>query len=492
MAYKPTRALQYGAVEIYEDKTLGVGSYGKVCRAKCGNLPCAAKLLHSTLFQFNDPGANHLLKKFEQECEFLSTIKHPNIVQFIMTAKRSGRSALLMELMDESLTRFLERSNAPPPYHSQVNICHDVSLAISFLHTNDIIHRDLSSNNILLIAGSRAKVTDFGMSKLIDTNPRTTPLTQVPGTQVYMPPEALMVPPQYTHKLDCFSFGVLVIQILTSKFPDPGDATRFVEDRNYPTGRIITVIPERERRKEHIGMINRQHPLLLVALDCIKDRDEERPSSSYLCNYLPSLKQRKDYKDSECDARDQFLSVQMLQTNLAKSEDQVRMLQNKLAKKREQSHVPDFRGRVQELEVALKTKEQDFANYQGRVRAEKERCLWDYQERERRLQETLERERVRNELQAAREQELLLSQARDNQRIRELTRALGYKDEEVRNLSKRLSECEDIVSNFQKMDLHVSHNNITWEINTKVRDNPRQNFNFSLNLEIQGGNCPMI
>ena len=69
-----------------------------------------------------------------------------------------------MELMDESLTKFLERpeSTGPLPYHSQLNICHDVALALAYLHSNGIIHRDLSSNNVLLIGeGSRAKVTDF-------------------------------------------------------------------------------------------------------------------------------------------------------------------------------------------------------------------------------------------------------------------------------------------------------------------------------------------
>ena len=113
-----------------------------------------------------------------------------------------------MELMDENLTRFLERLTGPLPYHSQLNICHDVALALAYLHSNAIIHRDLSSNNVLLIGeGSRAKVTDFGMSKLMDMNPRMTPLTQVPGTPAYMPPEALLASPQYSSKLDCFSHG---------------------------------------------------------------------------------------------------------------------------------------------------------------------------------------------------------------------------------------------------------------------------------------------
>ena len=124
-----------------------------------------------------------LLRRFEQECQFLSRIKHPNIVQYLGTSRdpRSRRLALLMELMDESLTRFLERSTGPLPYHIQLNICYDVALALSYLHSNAIIHRDLSSNNVLLIGdGSRAKVTDFGMSKLMDMNPSHDPTDCLP------------------------------------------------------------------------------------------------------------------------------------------------------------------------------------------------------------------------------------------------------------------------------------------------------------------------
>ena len=222
--------LRFGSVEIYHDKVLGVGSYGKVCKAKCGQLPCAAKLLHDTMFEDGDARKIYkFAERFEQECQFLSMIKHPNIVQYLGTSRdpQSRRLALLMELMDESLTRFLERSTGPLPYHIQLNICHDVALALSYLHSNAIIHRDLSSNNVLLIGeGSRAKVTDFGMSKLMDMNPRMTPLTLCPGASVYMPPEALTTPPHYSSKLDCFSHGVLTIQIVTRNFPKPGDANQ--------------------------------------------------------------------------------------------------------------------------------------------------------------------------------------------------------------------------------------------------------------------------
>ena len=288
----------YGSVEIYIDDILGIGSYGKVCRAKCGQLPCAAKLLHDTLFQDNDPGTHNLTMKFLQECRFLISIKHPNIVQCLGTIRdpESRRPVLLMELMDESLTKFLERSTTFVPYHIQVNICYDVALAVAYLHSNGIIHRDLSSNNVLLIgSGSRAKVTDFGMSKFVDMNPRMTPLTQCPGTSAYMPPEALTIPPQYSNKMDCFSLGVLAIQMETRNFPDPGDATTIIEDARFPTGHAFVFIPEADRRKKDIDMFAPDHPLLPIIFQCIRDKEGERPSADELCERLASLKRESRY-----------------------------------------------------------------------------------------------------------------------------------------------------------------------------------------------------
>ena len=272
----PRSELSYGSIQIYDKEVLGIGSYGKVCKAKCGQLPCAAKLLHDTLFQDNDPGIHNLITKFLQECQFLSTVKHPNIVQYLGTAidPQSRRRVLLMELMDESLTGFLERLTGPLLYHYQLDICHDVALALAYLHSNAIVHRDLSSNNVLLIGeGNRAKVTDFGMSKLMDMNPRMTPLTQVPGTPAYMPPEALIASPHYSSKLDCFSHGVLALQIITRNFPDPEEATRYVEDHRFPTGRVSIHCPEAERRKKDIDLIEPSHPLLPIALHCLGHRE---------------------------------------------------------------------------------------------------------------------------------------------------------------------------------------------------------------------------
>ena len=296
----PKKQFQYQNFQLLPHESLGIGSYEKVCKAILDQLPCAAKLLHPVLFQFNDPASQTIVRRFEQECEFLSEIRHPHVVQYLGVARdpESGLLVLLMELMDESLTGFLERSNEPLPYHLQVTLCHDVALALAYLHLNGIIHRDLSSNNVLLVAGSRAKVTDFGMSKLSEMHPRMTPLTQCPGTLAYMPPEALKVPPVYSKKLDVFSSGVVAVQIITRNFPDPGPPTMEMEDARYPSGTVLVPVLEVERRKNHIDLINPAHPLLPVALNCLKNRERERPSAQELCRRIAALKVEPQYSQS--------------------------------------------------------------------------------------------------------------------------------------------------------------------------------------------------
>ena len=313
-------------VQLLKDQTLGIGSYGKVCKAKCDDLLCAAKLIHETLF---DPTAHQLIapqrehrlpmRRFEQECEFLSTIRHPNIIQYLGLYRDpdTGLPALLMELMDDSLTHFLESSTQPIPYHIQVNICLDITLALSFLHSNSIAHRDLSSNNVLIVSNAlRAKVTDFGMASLGDQTQRATHLTftMCPGTDVYMPPEAVQDEPVYTEKIDCFSFGVITLQILTRQFPNPGDRWKEIEinpQPGIPAGTVANIpVPEMERRQNHISIIDPNHTLLHVSLDCLKDKNIERPSAQQLCGRLAALKESPEYSESVRDAEDRNTAEQ--------------------------------------------------------------------------------------------------------------------------------------------------------------------------------------
>ena len=292
----------YQNVYVHTSKVLGTGSYGSVVKATLDHLPCAAKILHTIFFQSDDPGALDFAARFEQECNILRELKHPCIVQFlgVIQDPNNHRPILLMELMEESLTVFLEHSTVSLPFHIQVNITRDIALALVYLHSNNILHRDLSSNNILLNASSKAKVTDFGMSKMVEANPRMThsKITQCPGTPVFMPPEALRAKPRYSDKLDTFSLGVLVIQIINRTFPAPTDAEIVMKDPSAPSGEKIILVPELERRKKDIDQIPSGHPLLPIVHYCLKDRDKERPTAAQLCQRLEQLKGGEVYRSS--------------------------------------------------------------------------------------------------------------------------------------------------------------------------------------------------
>ena len=315
------RTFHFENVSIFkdEDSQLGVGSYGAVYKAKCDQLPCVAKILHPVLFQTNDPGSQRILERFMQECGFLSSIRHPNIVQYLGVCQdRDSRlPVLLMELLDSSLTKFLETSNKPLPYHVQVDLCFDVAVAIAYLHSNGIIHRDLSGNNVLIAAGSRAKVTDFGMSQLVDACSRNScrTLTQCPGTEVYMPPEALRQRPVYTKMLDCFSFGVVLIQMLTRLYPNPGPRSTEIPSPLSPTGVIEVPVIDAERRKEQIDKIDPTHPLLPVATECLKYDQEDRPPGQQLCEQLATLKEGPQYLESKQHVQESSSPVRNDTTN---------------------------------------------------------------------------------------------------------------------------------------------------------------------------------
>ena len=308
------KIMAYGScfqkIHIFRDQPLGTGSYGMVCKAQCDELLCAAKLLHPTIM------SDWTIQKFHEECQLLRSVKHPNIIQYLGTYDEGPQNpVLIIELMEQSLTSYLEESPCPLQFHYQVDIFHDVSLALAYLHSNNIIHRDLSSNNVLLTKDKRAKVTDFGMSKLIGSNQNMLRLTQAPGCIVYMPPEALRDHPVYSNKLDCFSLGVVTIQTLTRKFPDPGSACKRVNDPNYPHP-VEVPIPEIERRKSHIDLIEPGHPLLKLALKCLCYDENSRPTSKDLCSHVLEIKRSRQYFEAVDEDRKQTKELKSIRQEL--------------------------------------------------------------------------------------------------------------------------------------------------------------------------------
>ena len=404
MANQVTLAQQhifrYQSFQINKSQPLGHGSYGAVYKAKCDQLPCAAKVLHPTILDPMDPGADKIRDRFSQECALLESIRHPNIVQYLaMTVDPESRlPVLLMELLDESLTKMLERSQQSLAYYIQVDICHDVALAIAYLHSNNIIHRDLSSNNVLIIAGRRAKVTDFGISKLAGAAPTMTPLTMCPGTSAYMPPEALREPPRYTKKLDCFSEGVIMIQVCTRLWPEPGPRTQLVPDSRSPTGTIDMPVVETERRKNHIDLIDPNHALLQIAMICLKYQERERPSSEELCQRLAGLKDSQHYRDNVRQHQDEIQAKDReLEGKDRVIQEKDRVIQDKEAVIQDKDReLQDKEGVVQDKERAL----QDKDIVMERVIQDKDREIASRERQLRQLNQQLEeQEQVTAEIQ---------------------------------------------------------------------------------------------
>ena len=299
-------AEEIGFKEIkISDEEIGNGSYGSVHKAVCDNLLCAAKRIHTALVgPANDTPSKRNrripVRRFEVEFKFLQELRHPNVIQYLGMYREpiSHQPVLLMELMDESLTDYLERAVEPVPYHTQVDICYDITRALSHLHVNEIVHRDLSSNNILLSGKPcRAKLSDFGMAKFLNVRmSRITGAlshTAMPGTVGYMPPEAQDT---FSENGDVFSFGVIVVQIITREFPQPGDRFQYIQVNGQ---QMRACIQEVVRRDNHLSLIPQDHPLLPIALDCLKDVESDRPTACDLCSRLASLKDAMPYKESK-------------------------------------------------------------------------------------------------------------------------------------------------------------------------------------------------
>ena len=198
------------------NRELGHGAYAIVRELDLKGKRCAGKKLHEAMYEFaSHQEREKMLSRFAEECKLLQRVKHPNIVRFLGVHLEKGSQLpyLVMELLDSTLSGYLEKHGVPdaPTYY---NILSDVALGLRYLHQQSppIIHRDLSANNVLLSSSLQAKISDLGVAKVLNlTQGQTARMTTVPGTTIYMPPEALVDFPRYNTAIDTFSFGVLMV-----------------------------------------------------------------------------------------------------------------------------------------------------------------------------------------------------------------------------------------------------------------------------------------
>ena len=229
-----TSQVGFDAIELWEvpredvhvsNKILGTGGWGYVAEGTFHGQKVAVKCLHQgILSQFT---TNHV----RREISIMAQVRHPNLVLLIGAVLNADTGPLIItELLDRTLRSTYEDHLLEQ--HCKLPILRDIAAALNYLHSHrrPIIHRDVSSANILLDAVRnnalwRAKLSDFGSANLIRL--ATTPAE---GAVTYSAPEVRTeARNQQTPKVDVYSFGVLLCEISLCQFPpDPGEFAAFL------------------------------------------------------------------------------------------------------------------------------------------------------------------------------------------------------------------------------------------------------------------------
>ena len=233
---------------------LGVGGWATVIVAKFRGTRVAVKRIHDEII------SRHNLQLFQREMNMAARLHHPNLIQFI-GATMEGEMMIVMELMATSLRSQLKSEEYfPPKVVKAVSL--DLARGLNYLHLirpDPIVHRDISSANVLLevmkLNQWRAKLTDYGSVNLVHQLH-----TANPGSPAYAAPEASN-PRFQSPKMDIYSFGALILEMLTGRLPVPDDR------------------PSMFRKVQH-------EQLLRLIRRCLRGNPEDRPSASDIISEL--------------------------------------------------------------------------------------------------------------------------------------------------------------------------------------------------------------
>jgi serine/threonine protein kinase len=194
-----------------------------------------------------------IVARFSREARAASRISHPNALSVTDFGEdESGNVFLVMEFLSGKTLKQVIRDEGPLPLAKVVDITRQVGDALNAAHSQGVVHRDLKSDNIMLLdttSGDHAKVLDFGIAKIneadgvVDTN--LTAPNLVIGTPQYMSPEQCSQDSEIDARSDIYSFGVILFEMLVGHVPFAGDSPTMVMVKHLQEP-VPSVLEERE------------------------------------------------------------------------------------------------------------------------------------------------------------------------------------------------------------------------------------------------------
>uniref|UniRef100_A0ACD5YD57 Uncharacterized protein n=1 Tax=Avena sativa TaxID=4498 RepID=A0ACD5YD57_AVESA len=255
-----------------EKHCIGEGSYGIVYKAELqdGHV-VAVKKLHTGNKEAHDE------ERFQHEIEMLTKIRQRSIIKLYGYCSHPQYRFIVCQLIERgNLASILSNEEQAILFHWQkrITLIRDVAQAIAYLHHDvhpPIIHRDITSRNILLDADHRAFVSDFGIARML--KPDSSNWSTLAGTYGYIAPE-FSYTSAVTEKCDVYSFGVVALEVLMGKHP--GNMQEFLSSLNdqfLPEEILDKQLPRPKNDEERD--VKR---CMSVAFDCLLPSPKERPS----------------------------------------------------------------------------------------------------------------------------------------------------------------------------------------------------------------------
>ncbi len=211
-----------------------------------------------------------LRERFIQEANIQAGLRHPGLVQ-VLTAEMEGEQpALVMEYIEgKSLSEVLELRGALP-IDDAIKIMEQVFSAVGYAHRQGVIHRDLKPSNVMVMANGEAKVTDFGIAKVLGSTKLTRTGTAM-GSAHYMSPEQIRRPETVDARSDIYSLGCVFYEVLTGRPPfGEKDASGTESDFEIKEGHVRgQILPLRSLRQ---GIPDWLERVVMQSLDKEPDR----------------------------------------------------------------------------------------------------------------------------------------------------------------------------------------------------------------------------